>query len=76
VSALGPQYTNQFTTIATKHAGTERYDVGVSYSWDRYTVDVLVKNVFDELQVVNAIAPGSNLLAPPRELWVSLNARW
>jgi hypothetical protein len=76
VSVLGPQYSNQFTDIATKHAATQRYDVGGTYSWDRYTVDVLVKNVFDELQVVNAIAPGSNLLAPPRELWVSVSARW
>jgi outer membrane receptor protein involved in Fe transport len=76
VSALGPQYSNQFTEIATKHKATQRYDAGATYSWDRYTIDVLVKNVFDELQVINAIAPGSNLLAPPRELWVSLNARW
>ncbi len=76
VSVLGPQYSNQFTDIATKHAATQRYDVGRTYSWDRYTVDVLVKNVFDELQVVNAIAPGSNLLAPPRELWVTVSTRW
>ena len=76
VSAIGAQYTNQFTEIASKHSASQRYDAGVSYSWDRYTVDALVKNVFDELQVVNAIAPGSNLLGPERQLWVSLNARW
>jgi iron complex outermembrane receptor protein len=75
-SANGPMYSNQFTDIATKHAATERYDAGFGYRRGRYSIDVLVKNIFDEEQVVNAIAPGSNLLAPPRELWVGLTARF
>jgi len=76
VSVIGAQYANQFTEIANKHPSSARYDVGPSYSWDRYTVDVLVKNVFNQLQVLNSVAPGSNLLGPPREYWVSVSARW
>ena len=75
-SALGPMYTNQFSDISGQHAATQRYDAGFGYRRGRYTIDVLVKNIFDEEQVVNAIAPGSNLLAPPRELWVGLTARF
>jgi outer membrane receptor protein involved in Fe transport len=69
-------YTNQFSDISGQHAATQRYDAGFGYRRGRYTIDVLVKNIFDEEQVVNAIAPGSNLLAPPRELWVGLTARF
>lgn len=76
VSVIGPQYANQFVEIANKHPASARYDFGPSYTWDRYTVDVLVKNVFNQLQVLNSVAPGSNLLGPPREFWVSLSARW
>jgi len=75
-SVMGPMYSNQFTDIATQHAATQRYDAGFGYRRGRYSIDVLVKNIFDEEQVVNAIAPGSNLLAPPRELWVGLTARF
>jgi iron complex outermembrane receptor protein len=76
VSALGAQYANQFTDIATRHKASQRYDAGAVYTFDRYTIDVLVKNVFDQLQVLNAVAPGSNTLGPERELWVSVGARW
>ena len=76
VSALGKQYGNQFTDVATQHPASQRFDAGAVYTWDRYTIDALVKNVFDEVQVINAVAPGSNTLGPKRELWVSVSARW
>ena len=76
LSALGAQYGNQFTDVATQHAASQRWDAGATYSWDRYTIDALVKNVFNERQVINAVAPGSNTLGPDRELWVSVSARW
>lgn len=75
MSVIGPHDASLFTEITNKHPASSRFDIGPSCAWDRCTVDVRVKNVLNQLQVLNAVAPGNNLRGPPREFWVCVCAR-
>jgi iron complex outermembrane receptor protein len=76
VALLGPQYANTSTNLGGKHEASTRIDAGATYRHNNFDFSMQVKNVTDEIQVISAVAPGSNRLASPREFLFSVATRW
>jgi iron complex outermembrane receptor protein len=76
VAVLGPQYANTSTDLGGKHETSTRIDAGTTYRHNNFDFSVQLKNITDEIQVISAVAPGSNRLASPRELLFTVATRW
>ena len=75
-AVLGPQYANQNTELGARHKTSVRLDTGATYDFaKKYSASFQIKNLTDATQVISAVAPGSNRLAAPRELWMTFSVR-
>lgn len=71
---LGSQWADNENSY--QYGATHRIDVGAGYRWRRFTVDLQLNNITDEVNPTSMVASGSNTIGPPFLWYMTVTSRF